>query len=200
MNDDELRDLLPTLIGDAVREALRGRADTRWRLGTCQSIVSLTEVQVLIDGDALPTSCWPVVGMDVADRVLVVFTEQGGAWAFGGSGIGGGGGSFCDDCLPLEPTDLGPGEPCDWGVYTHIGWSCPPSPTHVWTGSGWLELTGAAFGQAIAVFDSFAPHTFAASDAVATGLDLGPGADTPVSDTFTATTFAATDAVVVTLT
>lgn len=105
--------------------------------------------------------------------------------------------------LPLTPTDIGPGEPSPYAIYTDTGWQPPPSSNHFWSGSGWVLLSGAVLGLGRSVEDAYTPTSFAATDgltvvlgSVAGGEILSPS----ISDSFTPYADASTDSVTVVLT
>lgn len=101
--------------------------------------------------------------------------------------------------LPLTPTDIGPGEPSDYAVYTNTGWTAPPTPLHVWTGSGWVLLSGATFGLTPSVSDIITLSAFVATETLIVDPD-SPHESFSISDTFTPGDFSATDSATVVLT
>lgn len=108
-----------------------------------------------------------------------------------------------DIVLPLNPTDIGPGEPSPYAVYTDTGWQAPPTSNHFWSGSGWVLLSGAVLGLARSVEDSYTPTSFAATDGLTVVLGSVAGGEILIpsaSDTFTPYPDASTDSVTVVLT
>lgn len=76
------------MIADGAREAARNAGITPvFRLGQVTAVTT-PFASITVDGDAAPISARMVGRLTAGDRTLVVYTANGGVWAFPGPGTG----------------------------------------------------------------------------------------------------------------
>lgn len=131
---------------------------------------------------------------------IIVVEPSSGSVAVINAGPQGPPGSDMSALLPLSPTDIGPGEPSPYAIYTDTGWEAPPTSNHIWSGNGWVLLSGANFGLDRVIADTYT--TFGDSSTDVVDVDLGPVESLSSSDSYDSddADLSITDGVTVTLT